>query len=618
MNLGLRRQQSGDLTTAAGAFRDALQLAPANAAAMHYLGVALYQLGRHDEGLAWLRKAIRRDPGNAIFHNNLGHALDRHGRHDEAAECHRRATRIDPGFADAWFNLGIALQALGAYGDATSAYRQAIALRPTHAKSHFNLGQACRAAGLIEEAVEACATALRIHPGYALCLQLLAGMLCELGRHDEAIARLRQALAVSPGDPVLLATLGRALDDNGDSSAADGCYEGASARATGNAAVRTSLGHAMQLRGDHERAIDHFRAAIALDCDNADAYLGLAGSKRFAAGDDPMIGQIEAALGRTGSASQKRIALHFALGKIHDDRGEHDLAFAHYQHGNQIKCRTLPYDRAGHEQLVAGIMRVFSGRFVTELAGRSGHDSLLPVFIIGMPRSGTTLVEQILAAHPEVVGRGELPHIMDIARSMALQGGNRTPYPECVEALAEDVLHAYADEYLQRLRLGGNPAALRVTDKMPANFLHVGLIAALFKNARIIHCMRDPMDVCLSIYFQLFSNPHPYAYDLEDVAHYHRQYEHLMAHWRQEFPGRIHEIRYADLVENPEHAIRSLIEHVGVPWNNRCLEFHQSTRRVGTASQWQVRQPIYKSSVHRWRNYERHLQPLLAALGRTA
>ncbi len=238
----------------------------------------------------------------------------------------------------------------------------------------------------------------------------------------------------------------------------------------------------------------------------------------------------------------------------------------------------------------------------------------MPVFIVGMPRSGTTLVEQIISAHPAAYGAGELPDIIGLVRALpGFLRNNREPYPECVGELNENAEFALSERYLEKIRLSpGDPE--RVTDKMPHNFLHVGLIALLFPNARIIHCTRNPVDTCLSCYFQDFMGRHTYAYNLEDLGYYYGEYRRLMAHWREVLPMQFMDVNYEELTANAEANSRRIIEHVGLPWDERCLEFYKTGRNVATASYDQVRQPIYRKSVERWRNYEQHISPLLSSL----
>ena len=244
---------------------------------------------------------------------------------------------------------------------------------------------------------------------------------------------------------------------------------------------------------------------------------------------------------------------------------------------------------------------------------RDEHSNL-PIFIVGMPRSGTTLTEQIIASHPAVYGAGELEAISRISQELSKDHEDTGGYPECMLHFQNQEIEKLANGYLSNLRaLAGD--VLHVTDKMPHNFLHLGLIAILFPGARVVNCKRHPLDTCLSIYTQKFTNVHPYAYDLTELGQYYRQYERLMAHWEHVLADRIFTIQYEELIEEPEATSRRLIGYIDLPWDDRCLEFHETERPVKTASQWQVRQPVYKKSVNRWENYETHLAPLKRALG---
>jgi len=261
-------------------------------------------------------------------------------------------------------------------------------------------------------------------------------------------------------------------------------------------------------------------------------------------------------------------------------------------------------------------MQVFTRDFI-EKNKFLGSDSEVPVFIVGMPRSGTTLTEQIISSHPQVMGAGEVVFWGRAPDAIPYTLGSMNEYPECVTEMSVPKAKGIADKYLELIRkiVGPDTQSQRITDKMPHNFVHLGLIAMLFPNARIIHCKRDVMDNCLSIFFQNFGGAHPYAYDLINLGHHHLEYQRLMAHWHEALPGRIFDLNYEDVITAPEYWSRRLIEHVGLEWDDACLSPHRLERTVKTASHWQVRQPIYKTSVQRWKNYEPHLGPLKELLG---
>ncbi|MDH3412537.1 MAG: sulfotransferase, partial [Gammaproteobacteria bacterium] len=305
--------------------------------------------------------------------------------------------------------------------------------------------------------------------------------------------------------------------------------------------------------------------------------------------------------------------LHFALGKINDDCGRYAEAFDHYQKANAERAARIKFDVDAAKAEVTRLMQIFDTGFFNQRSDY-GDSSELPVFIVGMPRSGTTLVEQILSAHPEVHAAGELMDINELAGGLRRRLSSSADYPECVEKIDAATSRKLAGEYLSGLRRR-DPNALRITDKLPGNYMLLGLIALLLPRARIIYCRRHPLDVALSIYFTDFRAGHHYSYALEHIAAHFSQFTRLMDHWGRVIPAPMLEVRYEQVVAEPDAQIRRLLEFLGLDWDARCLEFQKVNRPVHTASAWQVRQPLYASSVARWQRYAQHLGVLEAALG---
>jgi len=308
-----------------------------------------------------------------------------------------------------------------------------------------------------------------------------------------------------------------------------------------------------------------------------------------------------------------RKSLLFSLGYLADKLGRYEAAFAWYRQGNELKA--MRYDGPASRKWFDNLMLNFSPERMAALPKASIPTSL-PVFILGMPRSGTSLVEQILASHPQVYGAGELDLVKETAVALPKTLHTGVPYPFCLQALHQEAVEELSRQYQESLlRLAGDRPVVHVTDKMPHNFMQVGLIRLLFPEAPIIHCRRDPLDNCLSIYFQDFSGLHPYSYNLGDLGHYYCLYERLMAHWSDTLGITMFEVGYEEMVADHEAMSRKIIDHCGLAWDNRCLEFHKTNRLVNTASYQQVREPIYKKSAGRWQNYAKHLQPLIESLG---
>jgi tetratricopeptide (TPR) repeat protein len=391
-----------------------------------------------------------------------------------------------------------------------------------------------------------------------------------LGRLTDAEASTRRALALRPDAADTLALLGSLAIDH----------------------------------GRFDEAEDLLRKALAMDPELPEALVSLASLRKMSPADAPWRDAAERVLAR-GLSVAHAINVHHSLGKYYDDVDDPDAAFEHHRSGNELARGSRPgYDRAEMTQRVTWTLAAFDRPVFAAL--RSGElGSECPVFVVGMPRSGTSLTEQILASHPQVHGAGELLYWIFAADA------ERAATAEKRAATIADLGRAYLSGLATQA-----PDATRVVDKLPVNFRHIGLIHAALPGARFIHLERNPLDTCLSIYFQGFSAAHPYATDFGDLAHYYHEYRRLMAHWRAVLPPQLLlEVRYEDLVDDPEGWSRRMLTHIGLPWDPRCLEFHRTHRPVLTASNWQVRQPINKGSVGRWRRYERFIGPLRDAIG---
>ena len=409
------------------------------------------------------------------------------------------------------------------------------------------------------------------HDGYVL----LGNLLLYLQRVDESQAAFEQAMQLNPAD----------------------------------AAAHLGLGRVLMGRGSTAEARRRFEQALVLDPTLPGVSLQLARSRRFTSHDREAITSIESLLCREDLSWSALSDLHFALGKIRDDCDDYERAFHHYREANRLVHCAFEFDRGQFDRAVGALILTFSPAFF-EMHGDSGQVSRSPVFIVGMPRSGTTLVEQILASHPDVFGAGELPYVDQLTRQI----GGPVPYPRAAIRMDAPLAWELSERYLQHTReLAGD--ALRVTDKMPPNWAHLGFIATLFPSATIIQCRRDPLDTCLSIYFQQFESRNEWAYDLSDIAYFYRGYDRVMSHWKDVLPADIHEVRYEDLIGDIESTCRELITSCAIPWDPVCLAFYEQDRSDLSASDWQVRQPIYSHAVGRWKHYEHHLDSLKSGLG---
>ena len=365
--------------------------------------------------------------------------------------------------------------------------------------------------------------------------------------------------------------------------------------------------------GDVEEAEKHYARAIEIKPTYGEAWQGLADIRKLDL-EDPLIEQLRRFADDDALAAEKRCYLNFALAKFLDGAGDHGAAFERYLAANRL--RGAQYDWATHERFVNVTKATFSRRG-RAFPAATGSSSVRPVFVIGMPRTGTSLVEQILASHPEIHGAGELGDITGIADALQRRHPEGVAYPECVVDTDPAAFRGFAQSYLRRIG-AADPAAVRIVDKNPMNFRNLGLIERLFPNARIIHCRRDPLDTCVSCFFQNFVNGHEYSFDLDDLGRFYRSYRDLIAFWREASTLEIFDVDYEQLASEPIETSARLVAFLGLPWDEACAKPWETRRSVATASRFQVRRPVNTSSVARWRRYEGHIDPLRAALGDAA
>lgn len=598
--LGNVQHDHGDLAGAMASQRRALVLKPQFAQAHDSLGLALQDAGKPAEAAASFRTALNLQPDFAEAHGNLGNALIDLGQIEEAVQHYRRMLELRPDLPEAHNNLGNALLALRRYEEAAASYRGVLEIRPNSAGAHANLANALRELGRPQEALANCRRALELEPNSADAELLKGNALFDLGLFDDAAESYARAIKLKPDYTDAYVALSKVLRQVGRVAEAEDSCRKALRLAAASAEALTLLGEIQADRGRFGDAEQLFRRAISIAPDLPDAWAALARYRKMGL-DTAWLTAAQRLLGKSLAIGQQ-INLRYALGKYFDDVRDYDSAFASYRLANELKKRSgIKHDRQRLARRVEQITALYDRGWLRR-ARAHGSESTRPVFIVGMPRSGTTLTEQILASHPGAFGCGELRFWLGACvryESLAQR-----------EAQSNAAIRAAADDYL-KLLASLSADASRMIDKMPANFMNLGLIHAAFPQARIIHMQRNPLDTALSIYFQIFSNTHTYANDLEDIAHYFKQYHRLMQHWRSFLSeGAILDVPYEELVQDPEPWIRKIVQFVGLPWDPRCLDFHQTERTVVTASNWQVRQRITQSSAGRWRNYEAFLGPL--------
>jgi tetratricopeptide (TPR) repeat protein len=611
--LGDIRRRQGRVDDAVVLFRRAANAAAGSAELQAHLGAVFVALDRTEEAIACYTATLAIRPDDADVHSRLGRVLHTAGRSQEAVVHYERALSINPALAAAHRDLGGIVASLSGPERAIVHYVRALAIDPGDAETQFNLAEAFRNRNRHQEAIELYQKVLAVSPGSAVAHNNLAISLQALDRDDEAIAHYEQALAIRPSYAEVHNNLGTAMQKRRRFDEAIACYQKALAINPEHAESHNNIGVTLQGLGRLGEAEQAYERAVALAPRRAQFHLNLANSRRFTPGD-PRLEALEALAADAAALSgNDRIALNFALGKAFADLGQHEQAFRCLLDGNALKRQQVPYNESVMLGLFERIRAVFTGEL---MAGRraAGHPSSTPVFIIGMPRSGTTLVEQILASHSKVFGAGELDELGNVTVSFRRPDGAAMVFPEMVPGLSDDELRQLGSRYVQRV-IGRARTAARAVDKMPSNFLLAGLIHLALPNARIIHTRRDPIDTCWSCFSVLFAHDLPHTNDLRELGRYYRAYRALMAHWRDVLPeGVMLDVQYEDVVDDLEGQARRLIAHCGLDWEDGCLAFHLAQRPVLTASARQVRQPIYRGSVGRWRPYEALLQPLIRAL----
>ncbi|BFI97331.1 MAG: tetratricopeptide repeat-containing sulfotransferase family protein [Rhodanobacter sp.] len=572
---GKAQMAQGALAEAARSYRQAIALRPDHVEAHYLLGNTQGALGQLAEAAASFRQALAIRPGFTEAHARLGHTLLAI-RQPDAAEAHfLHVLAARPDDANTHNSLGIVYREQARLAEAEACYRRALAIKPDYAEAHNNLGNALRDLGRPGEAESSYRQALALHDRYAEPHFNLGNILRDQQRLDEAERSYRRALAIRPDYLMAL----------------------------------NNLGLCLKKQGRVEEACASFEAAIAVKPDFLQAHCNLAPFRTHAA-DDPHLGMLESQQHQLPSLPPAgRVNYWFALGKMREDAGRHGDAFAAYAEGNREQRARFPHDEAREAALVARLRAVFHADLFAGQPPAARADRT-PVFIVGMPRSGTSLIEQILASHPGIHGAGELTDLHDVVHAFDTPAAT---YPEIAATLSAEALQRLGDAYIERAWRHA-PQATHVTDKLPANFLHVGMIHRMLPHAKIIHAMRDPMDSCFSCYARLFEAGNlDFSYDLGSTGRYYVRYIELMQHWHRVLPpGTVLDLRYEDMVADTEGQARRLLDYLGLPWDEACLDFHRNTRVVRTASIAQVRKPIYRSSVARWKHFEAHLAPLLA------
>ncbi|MEG3620168.1 sulfotransferase [Magnetovibrio sp. PR-2] len=599
--LGVIAMQAGHPADAAKLFSQAIQLHAQDPEYHCNLGVVLLSQNRVQDGAAALDVALKLRPSHPMANFNLGLRALQTQDFEKADKHLAKAVKKMPNHPGALNAHGVSLSKLGKAGKAVTLFKKALKVQPNFGEAHFNLAGVLTEMGKFDEALPIFETLLKnakpspqFHTNYAIALQ-------KSGASTRAVEHYEHALKLAPDFGDALFNFARLRMGQGLHEQALPLFEKAFAQRPADSEIVTNIIKAHQNKGDFDMARKVAKDFMAAHGDHAFVLLMLTKDKAFDFTDIHMAVLTDAANANTEDAA----LFHFALSEIRHRQKNFDDAFAHLSKGNALLDQSIRWTEKDERQLFDAIKSAFT-RDVIEHLAVAGSDSDAPVFIVGMPRSATTLVEQIISSHPDAEGAGELEDVVDFATTLEQSPGG-------LASLTPEQVADFADGHLERLRAIA-PDKARYSDKMPDNYRYLGLIAAAFPNAKIIHCKRDPMATCFSIFQQKFSGSHVYAYDLEKLGRRYRSYEDLMAFWKDVLPLDILDVQYEDLIADFEPRARQILDFCGLDWTDAVLDFHKTERKVLTASQWQVRQPIYTTSVEGWRAYEGHLEPLKAQL----
>ncbi|MCL6251541.1 tetratricopeptide repeat protein [Altererythrobacter sp. KTW20L] len=645
--LGVSLNAVGKTKEGIAQINQAIKIAPKIASYHANLGETYRGQGNLTAALAALTKAVRLDPENARAHNNLG--IVRYDRKEftQAIACYNRALELNPSFAEAYNNLGNTLRLLGDVPGALEAYQNALSYREVYPEAYNNLGTMLRELKKPDQAQHAFKKAIAQRPRYTEAYNNLAALYFAENREVDALRELSDVLRFAPRNPgslILTAriqlkrsnfqaaeqacrmvleddatnceamvVLGQLMHETDRYDEAITLLEKVTQLEPGNAVARNYYGVALKSVGRLDEARKQILKALEINDKVYGAYSNLNDLVDFSK-EPQLFGQIERIMTTSEELSEDQLLpLHFAYAKALDDVGQHEKALEHFIAGGKLKRARLRYVETETFSFFDKIKQAFP----KEIFEDRPYDGIMddrPVFILGMPRSGSTLVEQIISSHPDVYGAGEVKYFSRALNGLRDRFPSLSRFPEMTREMSVEQWNILGKKYLIDV-LASSGEAKKITDKLLTNYFFVGLIHILYPNAKIINTRRNPVDTCLSAFTKLFKDDMPHSYDLGEIGRYYLQYESLMDHWKQVLPaGVLTTVVYEDVVKDTEAEARRLIDFIGLPWDDRCVEFHKSSRPVKTASVAQVRKPIYTTSVSRWEKYGDKIQPLLDAL----
>lgn len=612
-SLGVTLQQAGNRDAALACYQRAIKLKPVYADALNNMGNILKEQGRLDDALDAFQRTLALKPHNIGTLSNMGNVLKEQGNFDEAIAAHQAALALKPDYLDALCNIGNAYMEKGQVDLAIESYQKALKIKPDHADAHCSMGAILKKQGKNDESQRAYSKAIRIDSTHVNALVGLSHVLLEKGLIQKALGPAGAAMRLAPKSVKVLNLMGRCHLDLLDPERAEIAFKRALEIKPNDCPILLSLGNLAVQNGEKDAARDYFNRAIAEKPFEFGGHLALINLSKVKEGD-PAMAVIERAAQKTDKLNPSQlISLHYALGKGYEDLKRYEEAWENYAAGAALKRADIAYEITDFETLVDNIIKVMTADWIEKVRASAISDDA-PIFVLGMPRSGTTLTETILASHPDVFGAGELANLHTLL--VVGSGSRQKQFPLHIAGFEPAQFKAMAEAYVTAVRKFA-PEKPHITDKMPDNFLFLGLIHAMLPNARIIHTVRNPVDTCLSNFTRLFARAtQPQSYEQNEIARYHNAYRRLMAHWRAVLPkDAFLDFEYEGLIADFEPQARRLIDWAGLTWDDACLDFHQTKRNVRTASVTQVRQPIYATSVKKWENYRDHLQPMLQTLG---
>jgi len=618
-NCGEMCRMNGRLKEAISYGKKAIKLEPRMTGAQCNLGIAYFDQENYDKAETHQKKALTLDPNFLPALNNRGSIFRERKNYEEAVVWYKKALDLNPDYLESLNNIGATLTDDNKGEEALSYLKHVCELKPDYAEAQNNLGRAYLQVDNFDEALPAFEKTIKCDPNHCSGHMGIASVWREKQNYEIALQAAQRGIELDPKRAEAHSLLGRIHLDLGDETKARARYDHALELNPNHGSAHNALGSLLLEQGKLEEAEASFRTGMSLETDqgeNLESLFNLAFAIKIKKDSPEHIGLVEAEKRMADFSERKLMLLHFALGKMCDDFEEYGTAFDHYLKACEMKRATFDYSAEDMTKVYKQTQSIFTPELIEKLKPYADH-SAKPIFVLGSPRSGTTLTEQIIASHPDVFGAGELPDFSKALSSLP-NVQSQEVFPKVIAELSAEQLVHIGKEYIKRIT-EHSPNSPRVTDKMPSNYFYLGLIHALLPNAKIVHVNRNPLDTCISCFSRIFAHNQYQSYNLSELGAYYREYIKLMDYWRKILPkGAFYDITYEELVNDPEGQAKALIAFCGLEWDEECLNFHRNKRSVRTASVTQVRKPIYKSSMEKWRRYSGKLDPLIEALGDVA